>query len=77
MPVPGLATRRVIILSTDIFETSVTIPGIILVLDSGRQKRTSLMDDGLSTKLGTELASQSAARQRRGCKCTTKSWCTR
>jgi len=57
---------RSIILATDIFEASVTIPGVVFVVDSGLQKRMLMMDDGMSQKLVIQTASHSALMQRRG-----------
>lgn len=58
--------QRSIILSTDMCETSVTIPGIVLVLDSGRQKVIETFADGLGTKLTQAFASRFALQQRKG-----------
>lgn len=60
------ARQRSIILSTDMCETSVTIPGVVLVLDSGRQKVIQTFADGLGTKLTQALASRFALQQRKG-----------
>ncbi len=57
---------RSIIISTDICETSVTIPGVVLVLDSGRQKIMQSFNDGMAVKLTQQLASSFALAQRRG-----------
>jgi len=58
--------QRSIILSTDLCETSLTIPGVVLVVDSGRQKVMQAFNNGLSVKLTQQLASSFSVCQRRG-----------
>lgn len=57
---------RAIILSTDILETSVTIPGVVLVVDTGFQKIMTSFNNGMASKLSTIPASGFSVRQRRG-----------
>ena len=60
---------RAIILATDIAETSVTIPGVNLVLDSGKQKVIGTLSNGNEedgTILTLQDVSKFAATQRKG-----------
>jgi HrpA-like RNA helicase len=57
--------RRSVILATDIAETSVTIPGVILVVDSGLQRLVTSHTPTSSTLITTQ-ASQFSRVQRRG-----------
>ena len=56
--------RRRIILATNVAETSLTIPGITLVVDSGLERRTHQRNG--RTGLGLHAVSQASAEQRRG-----------
>lgn len=60
----SLGKRRRIILSTNVAETSLTIPGITLVVDSGLERRTHQRNG--RTVLGLHPISQASAEQRRG-----------
>lgn len=59
--------RRSVILSTDVLETSVTIPGVVFVLDSGRQKvMRTMQHDLFGTRLAQEWTSAFSLAQRKG-----------
>jgi len=58
------ADHRRIILATNIAETSLTIPGVNVVIDSGLERRTHHRN--ARTVLGLHCISQAAAEQRRG-----------
>lgn len=60
-----LNSRR-IILSTDIAETSLTIPGITTVIDSGLTRRPRYRPSSGLTLLHTEFISKASAKQRAG-----------
>lgn len=63
---PDVEGRRKVILSTPIAETSVTIDGVGVVIDTGRRRRPELdLGRGMS-QLRTVSASQAATDQRRG-----------
>ncbi|WP_299358085.1 ATP-dependent helicase HrpB [uncultured Paracoccus sp.] len=61
---PG-ATRR-IVLATSIAETSLTIPGVRVVVDAGRARRSRFDPGSGMTRLVTERVSRAEADQRRG-----------
>lgn len=58
--------KKKIVLATNIAETSVTIPGIDVVVDSGRERRARFYPRHSLTRLATERISQAAAKQRAG-----------
>lgn len=58
--------RRKVILATSIAETSLTIDGVRIVVDSGLARRARYDRAAGSTRLVTERASQAAATQRAG-----------
>ena len=60
------AGRRKVVLSTPIAETSVTIDGVDVVIDSGRRRRPELDVGRGMSRLRTVNASQAATDQRRG-----------
>jgi ATP-dependent helicase HrpB len=58
--------RRKVILATSIAETSLTIDGVRIVVDSGLARRARYDPFAATTRLVTERASQAAATQRAG-----------
>jgi len=63
---PAPAGRRKVVLATSIAETSLTIEGVTLVVDSGYARVPRFEPRTGLTTLGTEPVSQAAADQRRG-----------
>lgn len=64
---PPVGWHRSIVVATDIAETSITIPHVVLVVDMGRQKNLRIAAHELTaTELVTEWTSQFSAIQRRG-----------
>ncbi len=63
---PGAGARRRVIVATDIAETSVTIPGIGVVVDSGLTRKPRFDPGSGMTRLVTEAIAQASAEQRAG-----------
>lgn len=63
---PDPEGRRKIILATNIAETSLTVPGVRIVVDSGLTRRARYDRAAGVTRLVTEKASQAAVTQRAG-----------
>ncbi|MFO1081076.1 MAG: ATP-dependent helicase HrpB [Reyranellaceae bacterium] len=63
---PAPAGRRKVVLATSIAETSLTIAGVRLVIDSGLMRRPRFAPRSGMTRLETIRVSQAAADQRRG-----------
>ncbi|WGF87640.1 ATP-dependent helicase HrpB [Marinivivus vitaminiproducens] len=75
---PASPGRRRIILATALAETSLTIPGVRVVIDLGLARRPRFDPASGMTRLVTERASQASAVQRRGrAGRTTPGWCWR
>jgi ATP-dependent RNA helicase DHX37/DHR1 len=58
--------KRLCIVSTNVAETSITIPGIRYVVDTGRVKSKRLAEDTGATSYNIEWTSQASAEQRSG-----------
>ncbi len=63
---PSLAGRRKVVLATSIAETSLTLDGVRIVVDSGLARRPRYDRAAGLTRLVTERASQAAVTQRAG-----------
>ncbi|MDO5643748.1 MAG: ATP-dependent helicase HrpB, partial [Paracoccus sp. (in: a-proteobacteria)] len=63
---PAPDGRRRIVLATAIAETSLTIPGVRVVVDAGRARRARFDPGSGMSRLVTERASRAEAEQRRG-----------
>jgi ATP-dependent helicase HrpB len=63
---PGPAERRRIVVATNVAETSVTVPGVTAVVDSGLYKVARYDADRAIDSLETERITQDAADQRAG-----------
>ncbi|MDZ7789122.1 MAG: ATP-dependent helicase HrpB [Xanthomonadales bacterium] len=63
---PASKGSRKIVLASAIAESSLTIEGIRVVVDAGRQRRASFDPNGGMTRLVTERVSKASAEQRRG-----------
>lgn len=64
-PLPPKGTRKVVV-STNVAETSITIPDIVAVIDTGRVKETKYDISSNVTRLQDGWTSKAAATQRRG-----------
>lgn len=58
--------RRKVILATNLAETSLTIDGVRIVIDSGRQQVASFHPGNQMTELSISMISQASAEQRKG-----------
>jgi ATP-dependent helicase HrpB len=63
---PGVSNRRRIVLATNIAESSVTLPGIRAVIDTGLAREPRLDPNSGFTRLETVAISQASADQRAG-----------
>ncbi len=63
---PAASGRRKVVLATSIAETSITIDGVRIIIDSGLSRRPRLDRAVGMTRLTTERASQAAVTQRAG-----------
>ena len=63
---PGENGRRKVILATNVAETSLTIEGIRVVIDSGLENVATFHQSSGFTQLNTQLISQASATQRKG-----------
>ena len=63
---PPSASHRLIVIATNVAETSLTIPGIRYVLDSGREKRKLWEARTGCSRLTVDWISQASAEQRKG-----------
>lgn len=63
---PASSTQRRVILSTSLAETSVTIDGVRIVIDSGLERRGRIDTSTGAQRLETVMASQASATQRAG-----------
>lgn len=65
-PTTGPGAQRRIVLATAIAETSLTIPGVRVVVDAGRARRARFDPGSGMSRLVTERVSRAEAEQRRG-----------
>ena len=63
---PAPRGRRKVIAATNVAETSITIPDIVAVIDTGRVKETSFDPQNNMVRLEEVWASRAACKQRRG-----------
>ena len=63
---PAVPARRRVILSTSLAETSITIDGVRIVVDSGLERRGTIDTGTGGQRLETVMASQASATQRAG-----------
>lgn len=63
---PSTAPRRKIVVATNVAETSVTIPDVVYVLDTGRVKETQYDAENGLQRLVEAWTSRASGRQRRG-----------
>ena len=64
--IPAPSSHRKVILSTNIAETSLTLPGITVVIDSGREQQAGFHAASGLTQLSLQMISQASAMQRQG-----------
>ena len=63
---PAPLSKRKVILSTNIAETSLTLPGITVVVDSGREQQARFHAASGLTQLSLQMISQASSIQRQG-----------
>ncbi|KAF2453159.1 P-loop containing nucleoside triphosphate hydrolase protein [Lineolata rhizophorae] len=63
---PAPPGRRKVVVATNVAETSITIPDIVAVIDTGRVKETSFDPVSRTVRLAETWASRAACNQRRG-----------
>lgn len=63
---PTPSGKRKIVVATNVAETSITIDGIVYVVDSGRVKENTFDAETGVTRLVEQWTSRAAGRQRRG-----------
>lgn len=63
---PAPAGKRKVVCATNVAETSITIPDVVAVIDTGRVKETSFDAQSNMVRLAETWASRAACKQRRG-----------
>ncbi|GAA98627.1 hypothetical protein E5Q_05314 [Mixia osmundae IAM 14324] len=63
--VPPKGTRKIVV-ATNIAETSITIPDVVYVIDSGRVKENAFDPQSGLTRLVEQMTSKASSKQRRG-----------
>jgi ATP-dependent helicase HrpB len=63
---PSASNRRKVVLATNVAETSLTIDGVDVVIDSGLERRARFDPNTATTRLHTQRISQSSSTQRTG-----------
>ncbi|KAL9052007.1 MAG: hypothetical protein Q9162_005672 [Coniocarpon cinnabarinum] len=63
---PATRGKRKVIAATNVAETSITIPDVVAIIDSGRVKETQYDPQSSMVKLAEVWASKAASQQRRG-----------
>ena len=63
---PAPSGKRKVVCATNVAETSITIPDIVAVIDTGRVKETSYAPDSDMVRLLETWASKAACKQRKG-----------
>lgn len=64
--VPPMGAPRKVVVSTNVAETSVTVPDVTIVIDSARERRLCLDPGAVAPCLAERHCSQSSLRQRKG-----------